>query len=581
MKNRKPASLLFVILLMLEPFLLMGQDLTTIKGKKPFKITGGYGINFSSTATNDSNRVPMPSYWAANLNLNFSFYGLEIPVSAIFTNGKVSLNHAFNQFGISPRWKWITLHAGYRQYNYSSFTVSGQTLFGGGIDLTPGKFRFGFIAGRLRKAIEADSSKIYSQNIPGSYPLNVSTVNGTNYYSPQASYTRLGWGARIGYGTATNFVDLIFFRGYDRSSTLNEKTGALAIFPEENVVLGINIFQKFLKHFTMGVNGAASIYTYDTNAEPVDQDIPLVSMINKIITIRSSTQAQWAGEANFNINYPNFNLLTSFKRAEPNFRSMGINSYLTDLNLITVQPSWNMFKQKVRFSNVFQHQTDNLNKYKLLTTKRFLANSSISFSLTNNFGFDLNYNNNSIEQVKVKAIVPDSIQASQKSDAFTISPRYFFTNQNFSNVASLVCSYTDLKNQQMNGVANNIQNLYATINNTFVLFKIGLNINAGLNFNNTETSMNKLQSYGFIAGLTKAFLSNKLSLSNNNILLWNKLDGKGNGKTFSIDLNSGYQFLSGHSISAGFNYLYSPANGIYNLHDFQQTRILLSYQYHF
>ena len=138
-----------------------------------------------------------------------------------------------------------------------------------------------------------------------------------------------------------------------------------------------------------------------------------------------------------------------------------------------------------------------------------------------------------------------------------------------------------MRNSQIGGISNDIKNTYATINNTFVIFKGGWNINTGLNFNNAVTSQNTLQSYGFNAGVSKALIGNSLTLSNNNTLLFNTLDGVSNGTTVSIDLNGNYNFLKRNTISIGYNYLYSPANGIYNLSDFQQNRLMISYQYNF
>ncbi len=570
---------LLLILVTTFSISISGQDLTQIGKEKIFKINGGLGLNYTSTFTNDSNRIPMPTFWGANLNLNLSIYGLSFPISAMITNGKVNFTHAFNQFGISPHYKWLTLHAGYRQYQYSPFTVSGQTFFGGGIELRPAFLRLGFFTGRLRKATELDSAMMFQQTIPGSYPLNIVSENGTNFYSAQQAFSRKGWGAKIGFGSETNYVDFIVFKGRDDYQSIT-KTTNLSIKPEENLILGINIFQRMFKHFTFGLNGAASVYTYDTNAAELAESIPLLGLINKIFVLRPTTQFQWAGEVNFNINYPNFSLLSTYKRTQPNFQSMGINSFLSDLNLITFQPSWSLFKQKVRFNNMIQFQNDNLNGYKQFTTKRFMLNSSVSLNLTNRFGIDFNYNQNALNQTKLGTLMLDSVQASQLSNSFMVSPHLFLNNSRVSDIISVVSSFTNMKNKQK-GISNDINNIYGTINNTLIIFKGGWNINTGLNYNSAITSTNNLQSYGFIAGLSKGLFDNKFSISNNNTILWNKLDGADNGNTVSIDLNAVCNLFTKHTLSVGLNYLYSPANGIYNLHDFQQTRFMISYQYIF
>jgi len=570
-----------IILLFVSKISSNAQDLENIGKQKPFQIHGGFGFNYTGTFTNDSNRVPMPSFWSANLNLNASVYGISIPFSAVLTNGKLSATNSFNRFGLSPHYKWITLHGGYRQYDYSPFTVSGQSFLGGGIELHPWLLRLGFFGGRLRKAVEVDSSKIFEQNIPGSYPLNIATEQGINYYSAKPSYTRKAWGAKIGFGKESNFVDFIFFKGYDVGSSLKNENSKLHLAPEENVVIGLNIFQRFAKHFSIGLDGAGSIYNSDITADVIADDFPMKSLVSKVIPINIATELHWATEVRFNVNYPNFSIITSYKRVEPNFKSMGISSYLTDLSLFSIQPSWSLWNQKIRFMNMLQFQKDNLNGYKQLTSKRALINSSVSMSLSNSFGIDMNYCFNSLSQEKTKPTVPDSIQASQKSNSITFTPHYIFTTEKISNVTSLITSFTAMKNKMANNQYNDIQNLYATINNALVLLSSGWNINGGLNFNSAKTSQNSLQSYGFIAGVTKSILNNSLTLTNNNTLLWNVLDGNPNGNTFSIDLSGAYLFLEHHSVNIAVNYLYSPANGVYNINDFSQTRIMMGYQYNF
>ncbi len=560
---------------------IQAQDMAKVGKEKPFSISGGLGFNYTTTIANDSNRIPMPQFWSGNLNVNLSVYGFSIPVSAIITNGKVSLTHAFNQFGLSPTYKWLTFHAGYRQFQYSPFTVSGQTFFGAGFELRPSFLRLGFFVGRLRKAAEIDSSVIALQTIPGSYPLNVVSANGVNYYTQQPSYTRKGWGAKLGFGHDNNFVDFIVFRGHDNINSLKNNKIIDILKPEDNLILGINIFQRFLKHISMGLNGAASIYTFDTSVDPLTLDIPMADVISKFVPIRSTTQVQFAGEVNLNLNYPNFSLNTSYKRAEPNYRSMGISSFVTDYSLFSIQPSWNLYKQKIRFTNIIQMQSDNLNNYKQFTTYRKMYNSSVSMNLSNLFGIDINYNRNGITQKKAENLLFDSLQSSQQSQTYTVSPRLLFSTPTFSDVISLVSSYTTMESVLPNKMNNNLTNVYATLNNTFVLYNGGWNINAGLNYNSAVTSLNSLKSFGFIAGVSKGLFDNKFTLTNNNTVLWNTLDNVGNGNTVSIDLSAVYNFLLRHTISIAVNYLFSPANGIYNLNDFQQTRIMAAYQFSF
>lgn len=580
MSNRA-AFILFPLLLL--TFGLSAQDLENIKNQKPFQISGNIGGSYIATITNDSNRIPMPSFWNANVMLNVNIYGVSIPLSAVLTNGNVSFYNSFSQFGLSPKYKWITLHGGYRQYSYSPFSVSGQTFFGGGFDLTPKHLRLGFFMGRLRKATMLDTS-LYYQTIPGSYPLNVTSINGSNYYSQAGGFSRWGWGAKIGFGKESNFVDFILFKASDRTKSISDTFSLKRLTPERNVVFGINSHQKIGKKITFGCDAAVSAYTYNSYADsiPFDDDLPAVNILQKLIPFNISTQLQWAGNVSIGYTLKNFSLQTKYKHIEPYYKSMGIVSTYSDVELLSFQPSWSMFKKKLKFTNIFQLQHDNLNHYKLLTSNRTMLNSAVSVNFSNKWGFDVSYNNYGTKQTKVNSLVSDSICVSQNSNTISFVPRYIFTTTKYTDVVSVVTSYTNMKSGGLiNKNSGDLKNLYVTLNNTIALSKSGWSITSGLNFNSAKTTMNSLKSYGIIAGASKSIIKNTLALSNTNTLLWNYMDKKANGNTISIDFTASYILFKKHSLGLGYNYIYSPANGIYNATDFSQSRIMVSYQYIF
>jgi hypothetical protein len=572
-----------IIMMLIVSFRVSGQDLEHISKEKPFHISGGVGAGLSYQFTNDSNQAPMPGFWNINLNLNMQVYGISIPLSATITNGKFDVVNSFNQFGLSPKYKWITLHGGYRQYTYSSNAVSGQTFLGGGIDLNPSIFRFGFFAGRLRKATKVDTTN-FSQTIPGSYPLNITTVNGNNYYSKAGAFTRWGWGLKLGVGTANNFFDLIFFKGKDRTASLKDSLSQQRLSPEENVVLGLNTFQKIGKHVTFGFDAAASIYTYNTNLDTIAMDIqfPLKNFIKHLIPINLTSQVQTAGSVNLGLSFKNFHMNTQYRRVDPYYKNMAMTSTYSDIELISTNINWSILKQKIRFTHMLQFQHDNLNKYKLLTSDRMMINTSVSLNLKPKWGIDFNYNNFDLWQIKSSERVSDSLKVYQKSNTFSLMPRYVIMTTKLTDVISLVASYSDINGGSiLNSAQNKVNNIYATLNNTLVINKNGWSINSGLNYNLAKTDFNNLSSFGLIGGVSKSLFKNTLSLSNNNTLLWNILDGKGNGNTIGVDLTANYTLLKSHTFCGGLNYIYSPANGIYNKTDISQLRCVFSYQYNF
>jgi hypothetical protein len=99
---------------------------------------------------------------------------------------------------------------------------------GAGIELSPGKFRFGFLYGRINRAVEED-------------------VTAVEPVTP--AFKRTGYAARIGYGTETSHLDFIFLKAKDDANSLDSIPKQTVILPAENAVLGLSSKLKFSEHF--------------------------------------------------------------------------------------------------------------------------------------------------------------------------------------------------------------------------------------------------------------------------------------------------------------------------------------------
>ena len=167
------------------------QDLTHFKENKS-SVHGSVaatGIFYNSRGITPRKT---PFSYVLNGNLVVNLKGFILPFSFTYSDRNKSFRQPFNQFGLSPKYKWITLHLGYRNINFSKYVLGGHTIFGAGIELNPGKFRFGAVYGRLRKST--------NQATNVNNPLN-DTIT---------SFTRKVMSIKIGVGTKKTFVDLIY-----------------------------------------------------------------------------------------------------------------------------------------------------------------------------------------------------------------------------------------------------------------------------------------------------------------------------------------------------------------------------------
>jgi hypothetical protein len=131
MKTSNNCRLVVVLILYfssLEP--LYTQNIENLSQQKPVSLSGNIdlrGIYYSANGI--SPRYPSTSYvlsGAPTLNL----YGLAIPFAFTFSNQESKIAQPFAQFGLSPTYKWLTLHGGYRNVSFNQFTLGGHTMLG-------------------------------------------------------------------------------------------------------------------------------------------------------------------------------------------------------------------------------------------------------------------------------------------------------------------------------------------------------------------------------------------------------------------------------------------------------------------
>jgi hypothetical protein len=162
-------------------------------------------------------------------------FGLvQIPFDFLISTEGSSARQNINQFGISPSWKWGTLHLGDFSDDYSQYTLSGVNIRGGGIDLYPGIFRFATVAGFTQRSV------------PGG--------------AQDGSYKRFLFAARLGLGKETgSFIDLIFLRAKDETGSLNQNNKSINIIsPNGNDMLEVGSIQT-IRWNSYGISGGIRI----------------------------------------------------------------------------------------------------------------------------------------------------------------------------------------------------------------------------------------------------------------------------------------------------------------------------------
>lgn len=489
-----------MIVLLMGSLMTSAQDINigNLKNAKKFDWSGSIAANTNFYHSNGPEQHSNPFNWNLSGNVNFRIMEIfDLPFS--FTVGKFqsSYTRPYMQFGISPTYKWAKLHLGNRSLTFNPYTLSGQTFMGVGVELNPKKFRFAAMYGRLKPAVEIDL---------------VSTP----------SFKRTGYGAKIGYGDESNFIDIMYFHAKDDSSSIQSwkdpelqklQGDANPLIPAANNVVGVSAKTTLFKTLMIVVDGGISFY--DPNLADVDVD-------PKINQVDLSKKVNWAGKTSISYAVKDHNLRFDYERILPGYITMGSAFFNTDMRNLTFSPSGSFAKGKVNYSLSTGIQRNNLDKKKTETTQRFILNGTLSINPAPVFGIDMNYNNFAIDQEAGTVPLKDSIRLRQVNQTFVVTPHFtIIVDTSAVHSFTLTGNINDVNDRNIvTKEYGNMKAMMLSFNHTSSFTKRGNSINSGLNYNNIKAASGINTQIGATIGYSQAFFQNKLSTTAN--INWNK-----------------------------------------------------------
>jgi len=500
-------------------------DVEALPKAKKLDWSGSVGVTATGyTASGIPNRSN-PFTWSLNANVNVRVLEvLDLPFSLTVGKYQTQFTKPYLQFGISPRYKWATLHLGNSNLTFNPYTLSGHSFVGAGVELKPGKFRFAAMYGRLNKAVEVDTS-VGNTKIP--------------------SFKRMGYGVKIGYGKDDNFIDLIYFHAKDDANSLKtwqdpeiqEFLGdANTLTPKENNVIGTSA-KLTIKKFSFNMDAAISYY----NRNIADSQ----SLQNKKgINISPDKKLQYAGKAGIGYNFTNFSIRADYERVLPDYVTLGSYFFTTDIENFTFSPSGSFDSSKGTYALSVGLQKNNLDKTKTETTKRFIGSANISYNPSAKWAFNLVYNNFSVKQVQGTEPIKDSSRLRQVNQTFTFTPTYSIIKDSVATHSlSVTANYNDVNDRNI--ITREFTNMKATMfsfNHSSSFVKKSNSINSGLNFNRIKTAASTNTQYGATVGYTQSFFKQALITSvgvNYNMSYVNAVQ---DGSIITGNITAGYQF---------------------------------------
>jgi len=521
------------------------------KDKNPLKINGGISTShvFYTASGIEQRRAPYNYFITGNLNADL--YGFSVPVSFSVSNQNTSFQQPFNQFSLSPSYKWAKAYIGWSSMSFSNYTLAGHLFNGVGVDLTPeGIVQVSAMYGRLQKAVPFERDTAY---------LNANLV--TN----QPAFKRMGAGVKTTLKYKKDQVDLILFRAWEDPNSIGFVPDSLQLRPQDNLVLSINAQKSLFDVLKLSAELASSAITRDKRAlEPAGIN-GIYSNLGGFFRANASTAVYHAFKSSLSYQHSKFTLGANYERIEPEYRTLGAYFFNNDLENITGSFSTRFFKQKIQFSSNMGVQRNDLRNEKISKMNRVVGSANVSAAIGSKANVATSYSNfQTFTNIRSNFITINQGSAFDNLD--TLNYRQISQNTTLNGSYQIASSSKQSQMLSANIVYQTSSDKQDTVSNIARFY----NFNVAYSYNYNPSQL----------GITFSFNANKNEVTGGNSYTFGPTLGvskpafkKQLKNSVSVSLNNAYQeSLLGNSI---LNLRYSASYTLAKKHNFNLSLVAL------
>lgn len=466
---------------------------------RPFTASGGIGMTADAyTASGIANRRA-PAVMKTTANLNFSVFGLSSGLNLLYSTDQSGLRQNMNSLSFDARWKWLAVQAGTVSPDFSEYGLSGTSLRGGHIEATPGNWEIELTGGQSKRKVEFKSREGFRE----------------------PAFERWTAGGRVGYKSDND--SYIFLSTHYSVDQKNSIENAGTITPKENLTVTpdaqITMFDGIL---TLASEVTFSAYTRDLySAKIPTQDLGVPSFITNLMQPYTSSRVNYAGNASANLNLNQFGLQLGFERVQPGFTSLGIGRVRDDHQNISINPSVQLFDNKLSLQTNLTLGRDNLLNTRIQTRKNRSLGTSVQYQLTNMISISGNYNmlvNDFSSNVEEDSLQQGGLGQKQTSHTFMLQPTVTIQQGQITHNISVSGSYFKTGND-FKDAANSANEYEADTYSSSVSYNLslpsGLSLNTMGNFLVFNSRRSNNLSTGANVGASYSLLDRKMNLSLN------------------------------------------------------------------
>lgn len=518
------------------------QDLDNIGKEDIFKYNGSLQVSSMAYETQGMENRRDPFFYTINANLSFTLFNVvNIPLSAHYSKNNYDYTKpTFNHFGISPNYKFLTVHAGYRSMQLSSYSLSGLTFLGGGIEVNPKDLpvKFSAMYGKFAKAVP--------------YKQEHENFNSNNRFD-RPGYRRMGYGGKLTIGKNKQSVELIFFKAKDDPNSIPEPEAESGLSPKENLVVGFHTRNKITDRISLQTEYSLSALSRDIRLpERKMETFTYVNNLGGLFTPRYSTSVNGVFSGNLSYSTKSFSFGVNYKRVPPGYKSLGTTYLSNDTENIHLNVKKSIFDNNITLSGNIGTEHNNLDKSQKNTDKRIISSANCNINLFNPLNINLNYSNFNSNTAPVNTTFRDTFKYVQVTKNYGANISYqisnnktthnFNVNTNYQNVNTLNQTATKVNNR-------NTKTFNSIFSYSFNLTPLQINLLGSFHFNSfIPAGQAENVAYGPTIGGGKAFLESKLRTRFTYSFQTNSSSGNQNNKVHIVRINGSYNISTHHNI---------------------------------
>ncbi len=384
-----PVMILFlpcVWLLFIESTLAQDveQTYTAFKDRwqnSPVIMHGGLQAQLGLNAMNGSDPRIEPFTYRILGHIQADILGIKVPAQLVHTSKSTVFNYtlpSFTSVGISPSYKWATLHLGDRSMEFSRYSLSGHHFRGIGMELKPGKFHIKSMLGTLMRQRIQEAGTI--QRI-------------------EPRYKRKGWGFQMGYGTENNKILFSLFHAKDQMSH-DIQSDDFIIMPAENLVLSGLGRKQLGENLSVELEVARSELT--ANRESVEYGNEIERLSTPLLpNANTSTGVYWAVRTDLTASFDLGKFIIGHERVGPGYQTMGSLFFDNDVERLTLSYRNAFLERKLHLATKMGYERNNLSDKEANQYSRFVGSLVASYTINSKMSFTGNYSNfNSVNRMR-------------------------------------------------------------------------------------------------------------------------------------------------------------------------------------